>query len=331
MTFSGLFLYRQSDFYKQREKVISLSDWICHLLKYKDDQFAHHSYFCYYTFNYLLCTQSKQHFNYICKKLNGKNIIFQNLKKWVQKRKVDLINHIVHSVKQLCRTWLFWAVRDCKLKVMILNLNVLHLFLTVSAADLQWFNLQTQMSEFKQHSGWTEHKQYRAASDNLTHNPHIAVKYLMCWFELFLKHIICKVFKVQDHWYCYEWQAHKSSHVHNFLWLDRASAVYAETDLHCETLTQWWGNWVTAVNLNFTLLSDKNSASLSITECSNTQLHLTECLNCYQHHKYSDSYCLQKLKNIEEKHCHFHFSQIFWTVITVSHDQNLKYYKYLTV
>ena len=55
------------------------------------------------------------------------------------------------------------------------------------------------MPGFKHYSELTEHEQYRAVSDNLTHNPHIVAEYLMCQFELFLKHIICKVFKVQDH------------------------------------------------------------------------------------------------------------------------------------
>ena len=54
MAFPGLFLYRQGDFYEQREETISLSDWIRHLLKYKDGQFAHHSQFHYYAFNHLL-------------------------------------------------------------------------------------------------------------------------------------------------------------------------------------------------------------------------------------------------------------------------------------
>ena len=171
---------------------------------------------------------------------------------------------------------------------MVLNLNAPHLFITASAADLQWFDLQAQMPGFERHSERTEHEQYRAASDNLTHNPHIAAKYLTCRFELFLKRIICRVFKVRDHWYRYEWQAHGSGHVHGFLWLDGAPAVCTGTDLHCETLAQWWSDWVTAVNLNSTLLPGKNPASLPITERSNTRLHLTECLNRYQRHKCSD-------------------------------------------
>ena len=36
------------------------------------------------------------------------------------------------------------------------------------------------MSGFKHYSELTEHKQYRAVSDNLTHNSHIAAEYLMC-------------------------------------------------------------------------------------------------------------------------------------------------------
>ena len=96
------------------------------------------------------------------------------------------------------------------------------------------------------------------------------------------------MFKVRDHWYRYEWQAHGSGHVHGFLWLDGAPAVCTGTDLHCETLAQWWSDWVTAVNLNSTLLPGKNPASLPITERSNTRLHLTECLNRYQRHKCSD-------------------------------------------
>ena len=99
IAFPELFLYRQGDFYEQRGKIISLSDWIRHLLKYKDGQFAQHSQFRYYAFNHLLYMQSKQHFSYMCKKLNDKNITFQNLKKWVQEGKADLINHIVCSAE----------------------------------------------------------------------------------------------------------------------------------------------------------------------------------------------------------------------------------------
>ena len=68
---------------------------------------------------------------------------------------------------------------------------------------------------------------------------------------------------------------------------------------------------MTAVNPDYTLLSGKNSVSLSITEHLNTQLHLTECLNCYQHYKCSEAYCLQKIKDVEKRHCYFHFPQVF--------------------
>ena len=60
-------------------EVISLGDWMRHLLKYKDGRFARHSGFCYYAFNHLLRAQSKQHSSYVCKKLNGKDITFQDL------------------------------------------------------------------------------------------------------------------------------------------------------------------------------------------------------------------------------------------------------------
>ena len=167
------------------------------------------------------------------------------------------------------------------------------------------------MPGFEHYSELTEHEQYRAVSDNLTHNPHIAVEYLTCRFELFLKHIIRKVFKVQDHWYCYEWQAHESGHVHGFLWLNGAPAVRTGTDYSHETLSQWWGDWVTAVNPDCTLLPGKNPVSLPITEHLNTWLHLTECLNHYQRHKCSEAYCLQKIKDVEERCCCFHFPQVF--------------------
>ena len=331
MAFPGLFPFGQGDFYEPREEVISLGDWIRHLLKYKDGRFARHSRFRYYAFNHLLRMQSKQHSSYVCKKLNGKNITFQDLEERVREGKADLANHIVRSAELLRGTRPFWAARGRELEAMVLNLNAPHLFITASAADLQWFDLHAQMPGFERHSERTEHEQYRAASDNLTHNPHIAAKYLTCRFELFLKHVICKVFKVRDHWYRYEWQARGSGHVHGFLWLDEAPAVHTGTDLDRETLAQWWGDWVTAVNLNSTLLPGKNPASLPITERSNTRLHLTECLNRYQRHKCSDGYCLRKIKDVEEKRCRFHFPQAFRTVATVSRDQNPKYYKYLAV
>ena len=331
MAFPGLFPYGRGDFYKRRGEVISLGDWIRHLLKYKDGRFARHSRFCYYAFNHLLRAQSKQHSSYVCKKLNGKNITFQDLEERVREGKADLANHIVRSAEQLRGTRPFWAARGRELEAMVLNLNAPHLFITASAADLQWFDLQAQMPGFERYSEQTEHEQYRAASDNLTHNPHIAAEYLTYRFELFLKHVICKVFKVQDHWYRYEWQARGSGHVHGFLWLDGAPAVRTGTDLERETLARWWGDWVTAVNPNSTLLPGKNPASLPITERSNTRLHLTECLNRYQRHKCSDGYCLRKIKDVEEKRCRFHFPQAFRTIATVSRDQNPKYYKYLAV
>ena len=68
---------------------------------------------------------------------------------------------------------------------------------------------------------------------------------------------------------------------------------------------------MTAVNPDYTLLLDKNSVSLPITEHLNTQLYLTEYLNCYQHYKCSETYCLQKIKNVEKRYCYFHFSQMF--------------------
>ena len=217
MAFPGLFPFGQGDFYEPREEVISLGDWIRHLLKYKDGRFARHSRFRYYAFNHLLRMQSKQHSSYVCKKLNGKNITFQDLEERVREGKADLANHIVRSAELLRGTRPFWAARGRELEAMVLNLNAPHLFITASAADLQWFDLHAQMPGFERHSERTEHEQYRAASDNLTHNPHIAAKYLTCRFELFLKHVICKVFKVRDHWYRYEWQARGSGHVHSFL------------------------------------------------------------------------------------------------------------------
>ena len=36
------------------------------------------------------------------------------------------------------------------------------------------------MPESEHYFKLTEHEQYRAVSDNLTHNSYIAVKYLMC-------------------------------------------------------------------------------------------------------------------------------------------------------
>ena len=42
--------------------------------------------------------------------------------------------------------------------------------------------------------------------------------------------------------------------MHGFLWLHGAPAVCTGTDIERETLAQWWGDWVTAVNPNSTLL-----------------------------------------------------------------------------
>ncbi len=146
----------------------------------------------------------------------------------IENSEFHLINMIVRKTATVQDTRLYWNRVRMKLKTMIYDLICFSLFFTLNVTDLQWCNLYAYMSDREMYMTASENERVKIAWRLLQKNSHIIIECLKCRVMLFMKLVIKKKFKIQNFWYCFEWQSHESKHIHEFLWINNALNV---TDL----------------------------------------------------------------------------------------------------
>ncbi len=109
-----------------------------------------------------------------------------------------------------------------ELETMMKDLDCSHVFLTCSAANMQWHDFYNHMSDFSTFCEAIDTEKERLIHRLLQKNSHIAVEYLDRRFQLFFKQIIKKKFFVVDYWYSFEWQTRNNDHIHEFFWFENA-------------------------------------------------------------------------------------------------------------
>ena len=179
MAFPSLFLCGLSDFFNPCTHEIMFKDWISHVLRYKDGHFTHHPHFCYVAFNMWMHLESKKSASYLCKQLNGQPVTLDMLQEQAHEGSGSLFNQISQMGQKLRGTQPYWLQKGQDLEAIMLNLDTPHLFFTLSAADLQWHDLQQQMPGSEQLFKLSEQEQLCKAAHDLTDNPHIAACYLV--------------------------------------------------------------------------------------------------------------------------------------------------------
>ncbi len=172
----------------------------------------------------------------------------------------------------------------------------------------------------------SENKRVKIAWRLLQKNSHIIIECLKRRVKLFLKLVIKKKFKIQNIWYCFEWQSCKSNHIHEFLWINDASSV---TDL--DSYLSFWDVQVIIFNLVDELsMIAVHSSSRSFSERINMLHKLIELLNRFQRHtRCTSSYCQHKIREIDELTCCFHFSWSERSLLEVSCKMNSNHHVYL--
>ena len=145
MAFPSLFSCGLSDFFNPHTHEITFKDWISHVLRYKDERFACHSHFHYVAFNMWMHLESKKSVSYLCKQLNDQPVTLDMLQEQAHEGSGSLFNQISQMGQKLRGTQPYWLQKGQDLEAMVLNLDTPHLFFTLSAADLQWHDLQQQM------------------------------------------------------------------------------------------------------------------------------------------------------------------------------------------
>jgi ATP-dependent DNA helicase PIF1 len=193
----------------------------------------------------------------------------------------------------------YWLARRTELKAMIKDLHCPHLFVTFSAADVQWPDLHRHMpSQLPLNA--TEQDRARIYNRDLNDNPAIAAYWFQKRWELYLKHVLKPKFKITDYWYRYEWQHRGSSHVHAFFWLRDAPNVEdldPEDPESAQAFVTFWDPLVSTINpsINEPKTAIHPSAQHPST-LTYTQRALAQLLNRVQRHTKCTSYCLRRAK-----------------------------------
>jgi ATP-dependent DNA helicase PIF1 len=244
---------------------------------------------------------------------------------------VRLADRIARLGDNLRGTRPYWQSRRRELLAMIKMLKSPHLFVTASAADVQWNDLHIHMPN-KVPSNATEHERIKICNLNLNQNPAIAAWYFQKRWDLFFKCILKPKFKIKDWWFRFEWQFRGSSHVHAFFWLEDAPDVESlnlDDPQSVQTFIEYWDPKVSAWNPSTDEPKPSHHPSAKHPLTMNYNLReLAQLANCVQRHTKCTSYCLRRPKGAAKDAplvCRFHYPQALSEFTTIQLDENFKY------
>ncbi|EED14666.1 hypothetical protein TSTA_041440 [Talaromyces stipitatus ATCC 10500] len=176
------------------------ADYAKHLMKFHDGRFARHPRFRYVVFNTMMRQQANTKASFFIKQKtkDGHQITADDLRLAFEDDAPEgeaLLNSITRRSGTLRGTRPFWTNKHQHLKAMVKNIGPSHLFLTLSAADLQWADLMQHLPNFEQWKAGTSSERIQIARDNLRDNPHIVAQWFLIRYNTFRKEYASNVEK----------------------------------------------------------------------------------------------------------------------------------------
>ena len=304
--FPTLYPYGKAEWISPRCRTVAYKAYIEHLIKYRDGRFAQHPRFRYVVFNTMMRQQSNIRSTFFVRRHpNEAQLDVEELRQAFTSDSPaaqSLLNSVVRYSGSLRGTRPFWNGKRYHLEACVRALGPPQLYLTFSAADLQWDDLQQRMPNYDEWANGTTADRVRISRKNLTANPQVAAYHFHRRFVAFMAKVICPKFQVKDYWNRYEWQGRGSTHNHGFVWCKGETPAILDTVESLEEFARFWGVLVTAINPQpgYQVGPDERSPiALPFTEQENSFLHLSSIINRVQRHKCTEQYCLTRKKPVE--------------------------------
>src|SRR5436309_372153 len=257
-----------------------------------------------------------------------RQLTIEELKDAVQDTEQNpLLNKIFRYANILPGTRPYWNNRHHQLEGYVRNLDNNVLFLTFSAADMQWFDLQSHMPRFDEYLAGDNQAKKRIIYENLQNHPHITAGWLYRWFKLFKQKVLEPLLEYKDYWHRFEWQSRGSGHTHGVCWVPDALVADMSTPESQASFVQFWSQHITAYNPDANYRPDStHPSSLPYEQQQNSKDFLNACLNWFQRHsRCTESYCLRKKKGTSIKSCQFRFLQLVQDAASLTTDLNPTY------
>ena len=103
-------------------------------------------------------------------------------------------------------------------------------FVTFSAADMQWHDLHRHFPGFSDVATADDRTRRTFIWDGVQKNPHIVAHYLVIRLQAFTEHVLRPFLGFTDSWDRFEWQARGSGHSHGLFWIPTAPPLDWDTD-----------------------------------------------------------------------------------------------------
>ena len=131
------------------------------------------------------------------------------------------IENKLHYFARSLRGTLQWKLaRRSELLDLIKEVGMPTFFLTTSAADLHWPDLQLLMMQQEGAAADGNAVDDVGRNGRVVRNPHVAGAFFTRRLQLLLEHVVNSEGHLSHYWVIFEWQHRGSVHAHGLLWMD---------------------------------------------------------------------------------------------------------------
>ena len=219
MVFPTLFPDGAGDLSTPRLAKVTAAAYFHHLMLLEDGRFARHHRFRYVALNTVMRWRALQTGRvYIHRHPGSGSLTVDDLRQLAEQGDSSFAKSIFHYGTNLAGSPAYWSQQRARLVQMVDELGLPTLFITLSAADLQWPELFEML-------GLPEEANYTARAEALNSNP--AVADWMFWrrVQLFMKAYYVDSLGAVDYWMRVEYQHRGSPHVHGLVCLKNAPTL----------------------------------------------------------------------------------------------------------
>ena len=326
MAFPTLYPTGRADFNSPRLRSVTLSDYARHLLCYYDGRFGRHPRWRFLVFNMIIRRKAASAARFYVSKASGlKDLTRKELTAALQDD-TQLVDQIVRQGSDLTGTRPFWRNKSNSLtaQARFLSQDTSPVFVTFSAADMQWQDLHRHFTGWEGVAGAIDTVRFQFIWQAIQDNPHIVAHYLQLRFRTFVQTLLRPLLQFTDHWDRFEWQARGSGHLHCLFWIPSAPSLDQESDAARAAFARYWGGLITAWNPDPLRLPDRrNPASLKPTDVVNTSDQFTAFVNRLQKHSHCTAgYCLRTSRQTGQSSCRFFFPRPLFANATITREIN---------
>jgi hypothetical protein len=298
-------------------------------MRYRDGRFGRHPRWRFLIFNIIMRRKANSSARFYVSKASGLKDLTREELTTALLTDEGLLPQIIRQGSALPGTRPFWRNRGGCLQAQarFLSPEMSPVFLTFSAADMQWQDLHRHFPGWADVALADDRTRHTFAWDGVQNNPHIIAEYLVIRLRTFTDRVLRPYLKFTDYWQRLEWQARGTGHCHALFWIPTAPALDQESEECRAQFARYWGSLITAWNPDQLRAPDaRNPASLAPADVANTADQFAAFLNRLQIHSTCRApYCLRWKKDSDTPlECRFFFPRPLFSTPVVTKEINHK-------